>query len=385
MRELVDYRSEFPILEHTTYLASHTLGPMPRQAAERLAEFARMWDERGIRAWAEGWWASPVRVGDQIGRIVGAPPGSTVMQQNVAIAESIALSCFRPVDRAKNRVVYERANFPSVRYLYQAQPDLEVVVCEDDGEIAERIDERTLLVPISHVLYKDSEIQDVEPIVRRAHDVGATVILDCYQSAGIVPVDLAALGVDFAVGGSVKWLCGGPANGWLYVRPDLAEQLEPTLTGWQAHARPFAFEEEMDFAAGAARFLTGTPNPAAHYAGTAGYDLIEEIGVERIRENSVRQTQLLIDLADAAGFDVHSTRDPVRRGGAVIVAVPDGAAVYAELEERGVLCDFRPGAGIRIGPHFFTTDGEIRFVIDQIADIIESGAFERHLGAIASH
>ncbi|HEX2428636.1 MAG TPA: aminotransferase class V-fold PLP-dependent enzyme [Gaiellaceae bacterium] len=385
MRELLDYRSEFPILEHTTYLASHTLGPMPRQAAKRLAEFVRMWEGRGIRAWAEGWWASPMRVGDQIGRIVGAPPGSTVMQQNVAIAESIALSCFRPVDPAKNRVVYERANFPSVRYLYQAQPDLEVVVCEDDGEVAERIDERTLLVPISHVLYKDSEIQDVEPIVRRAHEVGATVILDCYQSAGIVPVDLTALGVDFAVGGSVKWLCGGPANGWLYVRPDLAEQLEPTLTGWQAHARPFAFEEEMDFAGAAARFLTGTPNPAAHYAGTAGYDLIEEIGDQRIRENSLRQTQLLIDLADAAGFDVHSPRDPARRGGAVIVAVPDGAAVYAELEERGVLCDFRPGAGIRIGPHFFTTDDEIRFVIDQTIEILETGAHVRHAGAVARH
>ena len=174
-------------------------------------------------------------VGDQIGRIVGAPAGSTVMHQNVAIAEAIALSCFRPVDPARNRVVYERGNFPSVRYLYQAQPDLEVVVCEDDAEIVERIDERTLLVPISHVLFKDSEIQDVEPIVRRAHEVGAHVILDCYQSAGIVPVDVTALGVDFAVGGSVKWLCGGPANGWLYVRPDLAERLEPTYTGWQAH------------------------------------------------------------------------------------------------------------------------------------------------------
>jgi len=385
MRGLLDYRSEFPILEHTTYLASHTLGPMPRRAADRLAEFARMWAERGVRSWAEGWWASPMTVGDQIGRIVGAPPGSTVMQQNVAIAEAIALSCFRPVDPSRNRVVYERANFPSVRYLYQAQPDLEVVVCEDDEEIVERIDERTLLVPISHVLFKEAEIQDVEPIVRRAHEVGAHVILDCYQSAGIVPVDVTALDVDFAVGGSVKWLCGGPANGWLYVRPDLAERLRPTYTGWQAHERPFAFEEEMEYAAGAARFLTGTPNPAAHYAGTAGYDLIEEIGVERIRENSLRQTQLLIDLADGAGFDVHGTRDPARRGGAVIVAVPDGAAVYAELEERAILCDFRPGAGIRIGPHFFSTDDEIRHAIEQIVEIVETGAFERHAGAVARH
>jgi kynureninase len=385
VRDLLDYRSEFPILEHTTYLASHTLGPMPRQAADRLSEFARMWAERGIRAWAEGWWASPMRVGDQIGRIVGAPSGSTVMQQNVAIAEAIVLSCFRPVDPARNRVVYERANFPSVRYLYQAQPDLEVVLCESEDEIVERIDARTLLVPISHVLFKESEIQDVGPIVRRAHEVGAHVILDCYQSAGIVPLDVTALDVDFAVGGSVKWLCGGPANGWLYVRPDLAERLEPTSTGWQAHARPFAFEEELEYAPGAARFLTGTPNPATHMAGTAGYDIVEEIGVDRIRANSLRQTELLVSLVDAAGFDVYSRREPERRGGAVIVSVPEAAAVYAELESRGVLADFRPGAGIRLGPHFFTTDDEIRFAVGQIVEIVETGAWYRQTGAAALH
>jgi len=385
MRDLLEYRAEFPILEHTTYLASHTLGPMPRRAAELLAEYVRMWAERGIRAWADGWWATPWTVGDQVERIVGAPPGSTVMHQNVAIAEAVALSCFRPVDPARNRVVYERGNFPSVRYLYQAQPELEVVVCEDDAEVLERIDDRTLLVPISHVLYKASEIQDVEPIVRRAHDVGARVILDCYQSAGIVPLDVTALGVDFAVGGSVKWLCGGPGNGWLYVRPDLVEMLRPTVTGWQAHARPFAFEEELDPAPGIARFLTGTPNPATHMAATAGYDLVEEIGVERIRESSLHQTQLLLDLADDAGFGIASPRDPSRRGGAVIVDVPEAAAVYAELEERAILCDFRPGAGIRIGPHFFTTDDEIRFAVAEIADILETGVHARHAGAAALH
>jgi len=374
MRDLLDYRSEFPILAHTTYLINHSLGAMPRKAADRLAEFARMWAERGIRAWAEGWWETPWAVGDQIGRIIGAPSGSTVMHQNVAIAEAVALSCFRPVDAARNRVVYERGNFPSVRYLYQAQPDLEVVVCEDDGEIVERIDDRTLLVPISHVLYKAGEIQDVEPIVRRAHEVGAHLILDCYQSAGIVPLDVTALGVDFAVGGSVKWLCGGPGNGWLYVRPDLAERLEPTLTGWQAHARPFAFEEEMEYARGAARFLTGTPNVPAHYAATAGYDLVEEIGVARIRESSLRQTQLLIDLADEAGFEVRSPRDPARRGGTVTLHVPEFPAVHAELEARGILCDFRPDAGIRLGPHFYNADDEILFAVEQIAEILETGA-----------
>src|SRR6476661_2287544 len=250
--ELTEYRERFPILSDTTYLINHSLGAMPAAAEDRVLEFTRMWRERGIRAWGEGWWEMSMTVGDQIGRIIGAAAGSTVMHQNVAVAEAIVLSCFRPVDPQRNRVVYEDGNFPSVRYLYQAQPDLEVVVAPDDGGIVDAIDERTLLVPISHVLFKTGEIQDVAAIVRRAHDVGARVVLDAYQSAGIVPLDVSELGVDFAVGGSVKWLCGGPGNGWLYVRPDLAEELEPTFMGWQAHESPFAFEPELRFASGAA-------------------------------------------------------------------------------------------------------------------------------------
>jgi len=384
MRELLDYRSEFPILEHTTYLINHSLGAMPAQVELRVAEYARTWRERGIRAWGEGWWELPMTVGDQVGRIVGAPPGTTVMHQNVAIAEALVLSCFRP-SPSRNRVVYERGNFPSVRYLYQAQHDLDVVVCEDDQEIVEAIDERTLLVPISHVLFKSGEIQDVEKIVRRAHEVGAHVILDAYQSAGIVPLDVTALNVDFAVGGSVKWLCGGPGNGWLYVRPDLAERLEPSFTGWQAHESPFAFEEEMRYAAGAARFLTGTPNVPALYAATAGYDLIEEIGVDRIRANSLRQTDLLIELASRAGFAIASPREHLRRGGTVTVHVDEFPAVYKELAERQILCDFRPGAGIRIGPHYFSSDAELEHVIAEIGSILETGAHHRHLGAVARH
>jgi kynureninase len=356
---------------------------MPAAAEERVGEYARTWKERGIRAWAEGWWEMPLTVGDQIGRIIGAPERSTVMHQNVAVAEAIVLSCFRPVDPRRNRVVYEEGNFPSVRYLYQAQPELEVVVVPNDEAIVEAIDERTLLVPITHVLFKTGEIQDVAAIVRRAHEVGAHVVLDAYQSAGIVPLDVSALNVDFAVGGSVKWLCGGPGNGWLYVRPDLADVLEPTFIGWQAHARPFGFEPELDYAEGAARFLTGTPNVPALYAATSGYDLIEEIGVDRIRENSLRQTQLLIDLCAATGFEVCSPRDEARRGGTVTIRTPDFEAVHKELAERQILCDFRPDAGLRLGPHYYNTDDELRFAVGEIAEILESGAHERHLGATA--
>ena len=381
--ELSAYRERFPILRDTTYLINHSLGAMPAAAEERVADFARTWKERGIRAWGEGWWEMPMTVGDQVGRIIGAPAGSTVMHQNVAIAEAIVVSCFRPVDPGRNRVVYEEGNFPGVRYLYQAQPELEVVVVPNDQAIVEAIDERTLLVPITHVLFTTAEIQDVQAIVRRAHEVGAHVVLDAYQSVGIVPVDVAALNVDFAVGGSVKWLCGGPGNGWLYVRPDLAEVLEPTLVGWQAHARPFGFEPELEYAERSARFLTGTPNVPALYAATAGYDLIEEIGVDRIREQSVRQTALLIDLLDAAGFDVGSPRDPARRGGTVTVRTPEFEAVHKELSERQILCDFRPDAGLRLGPHFYNSDDELRYAVGQIGEIVETGAFERHLGVVA--
>jgi kynureninase len=381
--ELAAYRDRFPILRETTYLINHSLGAMPAAAEERLLDYARAWKERGIRAWGEGWWELPLTVGEQIGRIIGAPPGSTVMHQNVAIAEAIVVSCFRPVDPGRNRVVYEEGNFPSVRYLYQAQPELEAVVVPDDEAIVDAIDERTLLVPITHVLFKTAEIQDVEAIVRRSHEVGAHVVLDAYQSAGIVPLDVTALEVDFAVGGSVKWLCGGPGNGWLYVRPDLADVLEPTFVGWQAHARPFGFEPELDYAHGAARFLTGTPNVPAHYAATAGYDLIEEIGVDRIRENSIRQTQLLIDLLDEAGFEIGSPRDPTRRGGTITVRTPEFEAVHKELAERQILCDFRPDAGLRLGAHYYNTDDELRFTVAQIAEIVETGAHERHLGATA--
>jgi kynureninase len=381
--DIAAYRDRFPILRDTTYLINHSLGAMPAAAEARLAEYAHTWKTRGIRAWAEGWWEMPMTVGDQVARIIGAPSGSTVMHQNVAVAEAIVLSCFRPVDPRRNRVVYEEGNFPSVRYLYQAQPELDVVVVPDDAAIVEAIDERTLLVPITHVLFKTAEIQDVAAITRRAHEVGAHVLLDAYQAVGTVPLDVVELNVDFAVGGSVKWLCGGPGNGWLYVRPDLAATLEPTFMGWQAHARPFAFEPELEYAEGAARFLTGTPNVPALYAATAGYDLIEEIGVEKIRANSLRQTQLLIDLLDGAGFEILSARDAERRGGTVTVRVPKFEAVHRELAAREILCDFRPEAGLRLGPHYYNTDDELRYVVEQVVEIVESRGYERHLGAVA--
>ena len=392
MRDLLDYRERFPILAETTYLINHSLGAMPAEAEVRLAEYARAWNTRGVRAWEEGWWELPLTVGDQIGRLIGAPPGTVSMHQNVTIAEAVVLSCFGFNGRTgeagtashgrrrkrtpwgeRRRIVYEEGNFPSVRYLYQAARGAEIVVAPDDEGVVEAIDERTLLVPVTHVLFKTGEIQDIEAIVQRAHEVGALVVLDAYQSVGTVPLDVTAIGVDFAVGGSVKWLCGGPGAAWLYVRSGLAETLEPALTGWQAHARPFAFEPEQDYAEGAARFLTGTPNVPALYAATAGYDLIEEVGVERIRARSVEQTSLLIELLQEVGFEPGSPRESERRGGTVVVRTPDFMEVNAELTARGILCDCRPETGLRLGPHFYNTDEELRYAVEQIAELSSGG------------
>jgi kynureninase len=369
--ELLEYRERFPILAETTYLINHSLGAMPAAVEERVLEFANAWNSRGVRAWEEGWWDLPLAVGDQIGRLIGAPPGSVSMHQNVTIAEAIVISCFG-FEGARRRVVYEEGNFPSVRYLYQAQRGADILVAADAEGVVEAVDERTLLVPVTHVLYKTGEIQEIEAIVARAHEVGALVVLDAYQSVGTVPLDVTALGVDFAVGGSVKWLCGGPGAAWLYVRPELAATLEPALTGWQAHARPFAFEPEQDYAEGSARFLTGTPNVPALYAATAGYDVIEEVGVQRIRERSREQTALLVDLLDDAGYPAGGPRDPDRRAGTVVVEVPGSKRVNRELERRGVICDWRPEVGLRLGPHFFNTDDELRFTVEQIVELAGS-------------
>ena len=368
MDALLDYRERFPILAETTYLINHSLGAMPAAAEERLLAYAHAWNTRGVRAWGEGWWDLPVTVGDQIARLIGAPAGSVSMHQNVTLAEAVVLSCF-DFAGPRRRIVYEEGNFPSVRYLYQAQRGADILVAADDEGVAEAIDDRTLLVPVTHVLFKSGEIQDVEAIVAAAHEHGALVVLDAYQSAGAVPLDVTALDVDFAVGGSVKWLCGGPGAAWLYVRPELAATLEPALTGWQAHERPFAFEPEQAYAEGAWRFLTGTPNVPALYAATAGYDVIEEVGVDRVRERSLELTTLLIELLDETGFPVGSPRHPARRGGTVAVKPPGHERIGRGLLERGVIIDWRPDVGLRLGPHFFTSDDEVRFAVEQIVEL----------------
>lgn len=380
MDELLSYRHQFPTLDHTIHLISHSLGAMPAKTWERLHQYADAWATRSIRAWGEGWWEMPVAVGDKIGRIIGAEPGSVVMHQNVSICQSLLLSCFDLTGK-RNKIVYEALNFPSVMYVYEAHARAAgariVEIPSDDGitvdtrRMIDAIDDQTLLVPISHVIFRSAYIQDVKAIVEKAHRVGALVVLDSYQSAGTVPFSVLDLDVDFCTGGSVKWLIGGPGAGYLYVREELRRKLEPKVTGWMAHRAPFAFEPgAIDYADDIRRFLHGSPSIPALYAAESGYDLINEIGVERIREKSIRQTTRLIELADEAGWRVNSPRESDRRGGSVVLDVPNGAAVVKALEERDVLVDYRPGAGVRVGPHFYNTDDEIDRFVEEVKKIL---------------
>ena len=376
---LLAWRDEFPILAHTTYMISHSLGPMPLRAEAALREFTQVWASSGIRAWEEGWWEMPMTCGDLIGSIIGAPKGRIVMHQNVSICQSIVTSCF-DWNGSRNKLVSDGLNFPSNDYIYHGlarQGAKIVTVNSEDGitvpleAMLHAIDEETKLVSVSHVAFRTSALQDLAAITERAHAVGAYVVADLYQSAGIIPLNVSALNLDFATGGSVKWLLGGPGAGYLYVREDLDTSLSPAATGWAAHAHPFEFANgPIDYAPGIRRFLNGTPNVPAMYSARSGYEIVNEVGVGPIRTKSKRQTQELIALADEAGLHVRSPRDPDARGGTIILDVPHGREVTAELGRRQILVDFRPGAGIRIAPHFYTSDDEIRHTIAELKSIV---------------
>ena len=378
---LLRWRDEFPILDTCTYLVSHSLGAMPRRTAASLQAYAETWASRGVQAWHEGWWEMGRTVGDLLVPILGVEPGTVSMHQNVTVAMAIIASCFSFDDR-RRRIVMSDQEFPSNMYLFDGfrRYGAEVVYVaatdriEPDLEpLLDAIDERTLLVPLSVVLFRSACIQDAAAVIEKAHRVGAHVILDVYQAAGTIPLDIGGLGADFAVGGSVKWLCGGPGAGYLYVRPDLAAQLQPALIGWAAHVAPFDFASgPARLAAPPERFQSGTPNIPALYAARSGYEIVGEIGVETIRSRSLGLTRRLIDRAQAAGWCLNTPLEDHRRGGAVILDVPNGKAIAEALIQSGVIVDYRPDAGIRMSPHFYNSEAEIDRALDLLQELVAS-------------
>jgi kynureninase len=378
--DLHEWRAEFPILEHAVYMISNSLGAMPRGVAASLAEYATTWATRGVRAWEERWWEMAREVGDKIGVIIGAPAGSVSMHENVTTAAMAALSSVTPHPR-KNRIVCLAADFPSTIYLYRAQQaagfELTVVPAEDDltvpiDRIVRAIDDSTAFVSLSHVLFKTSYIVDPAPVVARAHAVGATVLLDGYQSAGIIPVDVDALGVDHFAGGCLKWLCGGPGTAFLYTRPSLLATARPRFTGWFAHKSPFAFDiGALAHRDDGMRMMTGTPSIPAYYAALPGLAIIARVGVDRIRTKSMRMTSRLLELADRAGLPSVSSRDPDRLAGTVAVNPPDALQVSRALKAGNFVVDYRPGVGIRLSPHFYNTMDEIERLMAELSRIVE--------------
>lgn len=383
---LLALRAEFPILETTTYLVSNSLGAMPRAVRDRLAEYADQWASLGVRAWAKGWWELPVRVGDEIAPLIGAGAGEIAMLPNVTTAQTAVLSSL-DYGSGRDTIVMTELDFPSVRYVYDELATRLgariVVVPSDDGvsidpqRVIDAIDERTRLVAISHVLFRSAYIVDVAPICAHAKNVGALVSLDAFHSVGVIPVDVKALGVDFLSGGVLKWLCGGPGGAFLYASPETTRELSPAFTGWQAHKRPFAFEPEMEYSHDAWRWLNGTPPIPALFAAFEGPRLVRRAGIDRIREKSVRQTTRLIELADARGYKVNAPRDADRRGGTVAFDVPHSYGVAQALLANDVIVDYRPNAGIRVAPHFYTSDDELTRAVEMIDAILRDESWRR--------
>jgi kynureninase len=390
------WRPRFPISEKSTYLVNHSLGAMPKAVHGKLEAFATQWETRGVRSWAEGWWTAPLDVGNLLGKLMNAPEDSVVMHQNVSVIQSIVGSCF-DFSAKRNKVVYSDANFPTNMYVWEGfkRFGARISTVKSEGmevpteRMLEAIDEETLIVPISHVCFKTSYLQDAKAICDRAREVGALVLLDTYQSLGTVPVDVQELGVDMVCGGSVKWLCGGPGAGYLYVRPDLQEQLNPRVTGWAAHAAPFAFEQgEQRYAPGIARFLHGSPAVASLVQASAGYEAVLEAGVHAIREHSLELTGTLErDLVDR-GFAINSPGDPARRGGTLTVGLnadEDGPAFVKALEEREILVDHRPEAGIRVSPHFYTLPEELAAFAETLSELRASRKWQDYVSMTASY
>lgn len=390
---LLEFRSAFPILGSSTYLVSNSLGAMPRAVSDRLAEYAEQWATRGVRAWAEGWWDMPVRLGAEIAPLIGADAGEVVMVPTVTAAMSSILTAL-DYPAGRNEIVMTELDFPSVRYAYDAlAPRLGArvrVVPSEDGigididRLLEAITERTRLVAISHVLFRSAFILDVARVCARAHEVGAFVALDAYHSVGVIPVDVRAMGADFLCGGVLKWLCGGPGGCFLYAAPAVSVALAPALTGWQAHRAPFAFAPDMDYADGGWRWLGGTPAVPALFAAIEGPRLIARAGLPAIRDKSIRQTTLLLEQADRRGWRTHTPRDANRRGGTVAFDVPHAAEVARALLARDVVIDFRPGAGIRVAPHFYTTDDELETCIATIDEILATDGWKAFAGVTST-
>jgi kynureninase len=366
---IAQLRAQFPVLEDCVYLNSNSTGAVPRAAEDVLL---RYWAT--LRRWRDdvwdGWLDDMQAYADAVARFIGGPVGSVVTDANVSTLLGRIASCFdyRP---PRNRVVTTDLEFPTVPFLWRAfgryGAELDVVgsgdAWFDEDALEKRIDERTLLVCVPHASYATGAVIDLPRIVGRAHDVGALVVVDAFQTIGIVPFDVAAVDADFVLGGSHKWLCG-VGTAFVYVRPELLPTLRPAATGWLAGDDPLTFMPSAGWATDARRFAGGTPFPLTALVSRVGLDLLVSVGIDAIRDQSLRCTDRILRRAAGAGIPVVSPKPPAQRGGVVCVKLPDGENVKRRMADRRMICSWR--GNLRIAPHVYNTVDEIDMFMDEL-------------------
>ncbi|MBK7827803.1 aminotransferase class V-fold PLP-dependent enzyme [Nannocystis sp.] len=373
--DLARYREDYPILADTTYMNSNSMGAMPRQAVAALAQYAADWAREGVEVWPH-WFDVLQATADSAARFLGAPAGQTILNQNVAYFQAAVASAL-DFSGPRNKVVVEALQFPNVLYVWDRYRELGAdlhLVPSDDGmtipleRMLAAIDERTAIVPISHGIYVSGALQDVKAICARAHEVGALVMVDVYQTVGVMPIDVHEWDADLVVGGSHKWLCGGPGTAFMWMKPALRERMRPRLTGWMGHADPFNFEAPpIRYASDHRHFLAGTPSMPAYYVARAAYENLHAIGLDRIRAHNLALAHIIIERAQARGLTVHSPLADDQRTGFVAVDFPSSEAASKQLIAERFKLDWRPNCGLRLGPHFYNTEAEVQRLMDRVA------------------
>jgi kynureninase len=368
-----DYRAEFPILERRTYLNSCSLGALSHRALARVAQFHEDWHSYGASAWYETWVGRLAELRGRVETMVGAEPGTVALAASTSAALSVIGSAF---DYGKRpRVVLAELDFPTVAYQWMVRPGVEVVRVPSDDDVAidpermaDAIDDRTAIVSISHVYFTTGAIQRMQPIADAARRHGALFLIDAYQSAGQVPIDVRTLGADALVTGPLKWLLGGPGLAYLYVSPEWTQRLEPTITGWFAARDQFAFDiHSFEFRDDARRFELGTPALPTVHSALGGQEIIDEIGVPAIRARNSQLAEYLIDGLHERGFRIRGAATPPERSALIMVRHPDPAAAVASLADHDIIVDARPGH-VRVSPHFYNTHDEIDRFLTVLGD-----------------
>ena len=361
---LDEIRAQFPILQRRNYLNSCSLGALSARAEDRLSDFVAKWHDFGASAWYEHWWGLLAELRGRVETMFGAPAGTVALMPSTSACLAAISSSLDWTKR--NRIVTTELDFPTLLYHWKVRPDAEMVVLEshdgihiDPQQYADAVDERTLAIATSHVFFTTGAIQDLAAIAETARRAGAYSLIDGYQGAGQVPVDLPESGVDFYTAGPLKWLCGGPGLAYLYVRDELIGDLEPRITSW------FATRDQFDFNAGefryhddARRFELGTPALGTVHTALGGQEVVDEVGMEVVRARNVELTERLVEGFGEVGFSLRVSGCRETRSAIVLVRHPEPGAAVAALAERGIIVDSRPGV-VRVSPHFYNTVEEV--------------------------